>query len=339
MKRLLSIVLISWVSVVCLAQQNSLGAQANVKGRRVSGSLPRPTLSYYEGAAGVVVVTVKVDQYGNVTEAIPGAEGTTLINQNLWDLARNAALKAHFNQSADSPAVQVGTITYEFGESLFCAESDITSLRDLVMCYERGVFRVKARYVQTYDVSDLLFSVEEEDYEIPIQLLKKDLGAEKRFRALNLHPGDTLILEGMLEEIYVRGHSYKGLDEAVILDVRPSSSDGGEETEGSYKDVPLQVVDQKPTFNGGDANEFSKWVNEHLQYPQSADCIQGRVTVQFTVKTDGSVTDVKVLRGVSPDLDKEAVRVVSSSPKWKPGRSNGKAVDVTYTFPVIFQLR
>ncbi len=67
--------------------------------------------------------------------------------------------------------------------------------------------------------------------------------------------------------------------------------------------------------------------------------VQGRVTLQFTVNADGSVSNVKVLRGVDSSLDKEAVRVVSSSPKWKPGKQRDRAVKVTYTFPVIFQLR
>ena len=67
--------------------------------------------------------------------------------------------------------------------------------------------------------------------------------------------------------------------------------------------------------------------------------VQGRVTLQFTVEADGRVTNVRVLRGVDPSLDKEAVRVVSSSPKWKPGKQRDRAVKVTYTFPVIFQLR
>ena len=105
--------------------------------------------------------------------------------------------------------------------------------------------------------------------------------------------------------------------------------------------IPFQLVEEKPSFQGGDANQFSKWVNQRLVYPEIAkeNGVQGRVTLQFTVEKDGSVTKVKVLRGVDPSLDKEAVRVVSSSPKWKPGKQRDRAVPVTYTFPVIFQLR
>lgn len=105
--------------------------------------------------------------------------------------------------------------------------------------------------------------------------------------------------------------------------------------------IPFQLVEEKPSFQGGDANQFSKWVNSKLEYPEIAkeNGVQGRVTLQFTVEKDGSVTKVKVLRGVDPSLDKEAVRVVSMSPKWKPGKQRDRAVPVTYTFPVIFQLR
>ena len=76
------------------------------------GTLPRP--SYNAQLEGTVVVRVKVDQYGNVTEAVPGVEGTTVTDSRLWTEARNAAMKAHFNTKADAPVVQTGTITYIF---------------------------------------------------------------------------------------------------------------------------------------------------------------------------------------------------------------------------------
>ncbi|MBP3236167.1 MAG: energy transducer TonB [Bacteroidales bacterium] len=105
--------------------------------------------------------------------------------------------------------------------------------------------------------------------------------------------------------------------------------------------IPFQLVEEKPSFQGGDANTFSKWVQSKLVYPEIAkeNGVQGRVTLQFTVEKDGSVTNVKVLRGVDSSLDKEAVRVVQSSPKWKPGKQRDRTVKVTYTFPVMFQLR
>ena len=107
------------------------------------------------------------------------------------------------------------------------------------------------------------------------------------------------------------------------------------------EEIPFMLVEEKPTFQKGDANQFSKWVNQRLVYPEIAkeNGVQGRVTLQFTIDKDGSLTKVKVVRGVDPSLDKEAVRVVSMSPKWEPGRQRDHAVPVTYTFPVIFKLR
>ena len=107
------------------------------------------------------------------------------------------------------------------------------------------------------------------------------------------------------------------------------------------KVIPFQLVAQKPGFNGGDANEFSKWVSENVRYPEKCrqSRVQGRVTLQFTVTEEGKVRDVKVLRSVNDEMDKEAVRVVSESPLWTPGRdANGEIVPVSYTFPVIFSL-
>ena len=104
--------------------------------------------------------------------------------------------------------------------------------------------------------------------------------------------------------------------------------------------IPVSIVEDKPTFQGGDANTFTKWVYGNIVYPELAieNGIQGRVTVEFTIDRDGSVKDVRVLRGADSTLDKEAVRIISQSPKWSPGKQRGKAVKVKYTFPIIFKL-
>ena len=127
--------------------------------------------------------------------------------------------------------------------------------------------------------------------------------------------------------------------EAIPADNAPQTIEVAVPEKGEA--VPFQLVETKPGFNGGDANEFSKWVNSQLKYPEQAkkDKIQGRVTLQFTVGADGVVRDARVIRGAHELLDAEALRVVSASPKWEPGVQNGEPVNVTYTFPVIFQLR
>ncbi len=106
--------------------------------------------------------------------------------------------------------------------------------------------------------------------------------------------------------------------------------------------IPISLVKTRPTFNGGDVNAFSKWVNEHLKYPEEAKNkgIEGRVIVQFVITEDGKLTNVKILRGVHPLLDKEAVRAIKSAPQaWKPGTVRDKPVSCTYTFPVIFNTK
>ena len=144
------------------------------------------------------------------------------------------------------------------------------------------------------------------------------------------------------DEIVVDDNMFLNLEDDVNMGVEIMDYvENVEEEVIEEEAIPFQLVEEKPSFMGGDANEFSKWVNQRLVYPEIAkeNGVQGRVTLQFTVESDGRVTNVKVLRGVDSSLDQEAVRVVSSSPRWTPGKQRDRAVRVTYTFPVIFQLR
>ena len=112
----------------------------------------------------------------------------------------------------------------------------------------------------------------------------------------------------------------------------------------AYDDVVSYYdCDQRPTFlNSADVAPFmEKWVYANLKYPEDAvrEGIQGRVMVDFIIDKDGKVTDVRVVRGVDPELDAEAVRVISASPKWRPGRMNGQKVRTSVTVPVEFRLK
>lgn len=99
------------------------------------------------------------------------------------------------------------------------------------------------------------------------------------------------------------------------------------------------IVENMPEFPGGDL-ELRKHIAQNVQYPEIAkeNGIQGRVFVQFVVNQKGEVEQVKVVRGVDPALDKEAIRVISTLPKWKPGSQRGKPVKVSFTVPINFQL-
>lgn len=100
------------------------------------------------------------------------------------------------------------------------------------------------------------------------------------------------------------------------------------------------VVEVMPQFPGGQT-AMLKYIMENIKYPKQImeEGIQGRVTVSFIVEKDGRVSNVRLLRSVQPLLDKEAVRVVKSMPKWSPGKQNGKPVRVRFNLPVMFKLK
>ena len=113
-----------------------------------------------------------------------------------------------------------------------------------------------------------------------------------------------------------------------------------EEKPKEVKEEVFRSVEQMPQFPGGEA-ALMKYLQSHIQYPAMAaeNNVQGRVVVQFVVDKTGKVGEVKVVRSVDKDLDKEAVRVCKSLPKFTPGRQNGQAVSVWYTLPVTFKLQ
>ena len=104
--------------------------------------------------------------------------------------------------------------------------------------------------------------------------------------------------------------------------------------------VNYALVDVKPQFQGGNEKDFLKWISENIQYPEVAkeNGEQGTVLAKFTVDKEGKITDVQVIRGVTPALDAEAVRVLESAPAWTAGKQGGNPVNVSYVLPVKFAL-
>lgn len=140
-------------------------------------------------------------------------------------------------------------------------------------------------------------------------------------------------------------------DDAEIEETTIASTEDQAEFVEITDDVPIvveepeqeeqifQVVEERPQFPGGDA-ELMKYLQKNIKYPTicQEQGIQGRVIVQFVVNTDGSIVDPQVIKTVNPHLDKEALRVISTMPKWSPGKQRGKAVRVRFTVPVTFRL-
>jgi len=126
-------------------------------------------------------------------------------------------------------------------------------------------------------------------------------------------------------------------DKTAITAVMQVSNDKDEEKE----DAPVFfIVEEMPEFPGGDL-ALRKFIGQSIKYPVIAqeNGIQGKVYVNFVVGKDGTISQAKIARGVDPSLDKEALRVVNSLPKWKPGKQGGKPVRVSYTVPINFVLQ
>ena len=132
----------------------------------------------------------------------------------------------------------------------------------------------------------------------------------------------------------------KGTDDLNVVRVHKDEVVVEEKKEPVDDNKVFDVVEQNPVFPGGEA-ALLKYVAEHIRYPAMAqeNNIQGRVVVQFVVTKTGSIGQVKVVRSKDPDLDREAVRVVKSLPKFTPGKMNGHAVNVWYTLPINFKLQ
>ncbi len=187
------------------------------------------------------------------------------------------------------------------------------------------------REVTKYEVTDTEFLFEEE---VEIQQTSQETPppppppAVQEVEVLN-------VVEDNVETESIEVTSEETEQEVVIA--APVEAPVEEEEE----EVVFVVVESMPEFPGGQQALF-KYLSENVKYPVIAqeNGIQGRVICQFVVNKDGSIVDVEVVRsGGDPSLDKEAVRVIKSMPKWKPGKQRGKAVRVKYTVPVNFKLQ
>lgn len=157
--------------------------------------------------------------------------------------------------------------------------------------------------------------------------VKEDIISQDALKDTETAIGNTNFDKGTDDLNVVREHK----NEIIVEEKRPEPVEDNK---------VFDVVEQQPQFPGGTA-ALMKYLNDHINYPAMAaeNNIQGRVVVQFVVTKTGSIGEVKVVRGKDPDLDKEAVRVVKSLPKFIPGKMNGHPVNVWFTLPVNFKLQ
>ena len=197
---------------------------------------------------------------------------------------------------------------------------------------------VRAPLVSVNDAEKLIFTLEDGEGTLKVHLGGKPHTIAPGFYALDVRKGDTLTVAGVRKtkkrakkdnESEMVSAAVLGIDYAFDHDDQP----------GYYFSL-----DQKPTFQGGEpkTNTFTKWVNVHLVYPEESRAIgsEGEVRLKFTIEKDGKLDNISVVESSGdPLLDAEAFRVVSSSPDWKPGAFRGTPAKVTFTYPVIFQLK
>ena len=139
------------------------------------------------------------------------------------------------------------------------------------------------------------------------------------------------ISDAVTSESIEKADTLRGKPNKIVIIGDKQNPDNGEE--------PYAMVEQMPQFPGG-MKALMEYISTNLRYPEDAkqQKTEGRVITRFTVKEDGSIADVNIVRGISPSLDAEAVRVLSGMPRWEPGMQNGKAVATLYTVPVMFKL-
>ena len=218
--------------------------------------------------------------------------------------------------------------------------------------YEPGYFVVPLRNVR-HEKDVMTFSIYADDATIlqnPVkcaecgivdavnngELWKNNASYLKGKKAdFKLHLGPKFVLQNLTNP-YVGGERVMG---AVEIDYIYECTH--EEPSGDDTDIIYQVIEEQPEFPGG-MKELMKWFSENINYPEEAAKagVQGRAFVRFVVHKDGSISSPEILRSSGNELlDTEALRVVSSMPKWKPGMQGGKAVNVWFTLPVIFKLQ
>lgn len=189
-----------------------------------------------------------------------------------------------------------------------------------------------AREVTKYDVADIEMGFEEQ---IDIQQTTQETPPPppppqvQEVEVLNVVEDDKEV-----ESVEINTED----DKDVVIDIAPPVE---VEEEAEDEEIVFVKVEKDPEFPGG-VQALFKYLSENIKYPVIAqeNGIQGQVVCQFTVNKDGSIVDINVVRSSGePSLDKEAVRVIQSMPKWKPGQQGGKAVRVKYTLPVRFRLQ
>jgi len=209
---------------------------------------------------------------------------------------------------------------------------------------EQQLAQMEAEAAEEQPEEEVIEAVQEPEPEeaLPEEILNTIKDTEIAIAADNEVTEDITSKDEVQESTAAAGASTfdQGTDNLEVVRTHKDEIIVEEKKPEPVKEEVFTAVEQMPQFPGGEA-ELLKYVATHIKYPTMAaeNNIQGRVVVKFVVKKDGNVGEVVVLRGKDPDLDKEAVRVVKTLPRFIPGKMNGQAVSVWYTLPINFKLQ
>lgn len=242
---------------------------------------------------------------GTVIRAYKGKATAITIPSEIDNLPVVAIDKKAFGGNKKITEVVIPNTVKEIGESAFkgCSSLAVVTLAASIKKIGAGAFH-SCTSLSTVTVPDGISEI----------TFEASSSHDDVFQDCPLSPESRLRLRNL------------GYDDPLLLDEEES--------------IPFNQLDEKPKFMGGDLNNFTRWVSSKIDYPRMAleNDVQGAVHLSFDIRRDGSIANIKVVRSVSPKLDREAVRVVSQSPKWTPGRYQGKAVKVSWQFHVSFGL-
>lgn len=190
----------------------------------------------------------------------------------------------------------------------------------------------------------LILTIEDNDYLLPIKTSQQNMlnlskfvymGNYKEIKSMSDMAADMVEKNALTKLLSVRNQETN----IELVESSEANSELVESSEASTDSIYNGKVDEMPTYPGGEM-AMCEYIGRNIKYPQRAreNGIQGRVFVGLVIEKDGSISNVKVLKGIGDECDEEAVRVVKSMPRWKPGKNNGKLVRVSFCIPISFRL-
>lgn len=168
-------------------------------------------------------------------------------------------------------------------------------------------------------------------------VIKKDELVKEENQVKQMDKLDEKVAISNVDQEGTKDRTVEAVRNDIAVNVPPPPVEKKEEAKQQVENQIFKVAEQMPSFKGN----VNQWLAQNLSYPAVAaeNGIQGKVVVQFVVETDGSISNVEVVRSVDPALDREAVNTVKRMPKWNPGMNNGQPARVRYTLPVTFKLQ